>query len=46
MIHSVRSKSDLEEASSTYKDISQVMAFQSDLVKINVELSPLAVIKE
>jgi Uncharacterized conserved protein len=45
IIHSVRSKSDLEEASSAYKDISQVMAFQADLVKIKVELSPLAVIK-
>ncbi len=45
IIHSVRSKSDLEEASSAYKDISQVMAFQSDLVKIRTELSPLAVIK-
>jgi tRNA-splicing ligase RtcB len=45
IIHSVRNKSDLEEASSAYKDISQVMAFQSDLVKIKVELSPLAVIK-
>jgi tRNA-splicing ligase RtcB len=45
IIHSVRGKSDLEEASSAYKDISQVMAFQSDLVKIKVELNPLAVIK-
>ena len=45
IIHSIRSKSDLEEASSAYKDIAQVMAFQSDLVKIKVELSPLAVIK-
>ena len=45
IIHSIRGKSDLEEASSAYKDISQVMAFQSDLVKIKVELSPLAVIK-
>jgi tRNA-splicing ligase RtcB len=45
IIHSIRSKSDLEEAASAYKDISQVMAFQSDLVKIKVELSPLAVIK-
>jgi Uncharacterized conserved protein len=45
IIHSVRSQSDLEEASSAYKDISQVMAFQSDLVKIKVELSPVAVIK-
>ncbi len=45
IIHSVRNQSDLEEASSAYKDISQVMAFQSDLVKIRTELSPLAVIK-
>jgi len=45
IIHSICSKSDLEEASSAYKDISQVMAFQSDLVKIQTELSPLAVIK-
>jgi len=45
IIHSIRGKSDLEEASSAYKDIAQVMAFQSDLVKIKMELSPLAVIK-
>jgi len=45
IIHSIRHKDDLEEASSAYKDIGQVMAFQSDLVKILVELSPLAVIK-
>jgi len=45
IIHSIRNKSDLEEASSAYKDISQVMAFQNDLVMIKVELSPLAVIK-
>jgi len=45
ILHSIRGKSDLEEAASAYKDISQVMEFQSDLVKIKVELSPLAVIK-
>ena len=45
IIHSIRNKNDLEEASSAYKDISQVMTFQSDLVKILVELNPLAVIK-
>jgi len=45
IIHSIRHKSDLEEASSAYKDISQVMELQSDLVKIIVELSPLAVVK-
>ena len=45
IIHSIRNQSDLEEASSAYKDISQVMALQNDLVKIKVELTPLAVIK-
>jgi len=45
IIHSIRNKSDLEEAASCYKDISQVMGLQSDLVKIKTELSPLAVIK-
>jgi len=45
IIHSIRGKSDLEEASSAYKDISQVMALQVDLVRIRTELSPLAVIK-
>jgi tRNA-splicing ligase RtcB len=45
IIHSIRHKNDLEEASSAYKDIAQVMEFQKDLVKIKVELSPLAVIK-
>jgi tRNA-splicing ligase RtcB len=39
IIHSIREKSDLEEAASACKDISQVMAFQSDLVKIKVELA-------
>jgi tRNA-splicing ligase RtcB len=45
IIHSIRGKSDLEEVPSAYKDIAQVMAFQSDVVKIKVELNPLAVIK-
>ena len=45
IIHSIRKKSDLEEASSAYKDITQVMSFQHDLVRIKTELSPLAVIK-
>jgi tRNA-splicing ligase RtcB len=45
ILHSIRGKSDLEEAASCYKDISQVMAFQNDLVKIITELTPLAVVK-
>lgn len=45
IIHSVRTQQDLDECSSVYKDISQVMEYQKDLVKIRVELSPLAVVK-
>ncbi|HEY4785597.1 MAG TPA: RtcB family protein [Bacteroidales bacterium] len=45
IIHSIRSKSDLDEAPGAYKNIDTVMENQSDLVDIVVELSPLAVIK-
>lgn len=45
VLHAVRGKRDLEEAPSAYKNIADVMANQEDLVKIKVELSPLAVVK-
>jgi tRNA-splicing ligase RtcB len=45
VLHAIRGKRDLEEAPSAYKNIAQVMANQEDLVKIKVELSPLAVVK-
>ncbi len=45
IIHSIRSKSDLDEAPGAYKNIDIVMENQKDLVDILVELSPLAVIK-
>ncbi|NOY69906.1 MAG: RtcB family protein [Deltaproteobacteria bacterium] len=45
VIHSVRGKKDLDEAAGAYKNIAEVMAKQSDLVEIMVELRPLAVIK-
>ncbi|HQA86197.1 MAG TPA: RtcB family protein [Bacteroidales bacterium] len=45
ILHSIRSKKDLDEAPSAYKNIAQVMLNQEDLVKIKVELSPLAVVK-
>lgn len=45
VIHSIRSKDDLDEAAGAYKDIDVVMKNQSDLVEILVELTPLAVIK-
>lgn len=45
IIHAVNSQKDLDEAPSAYKDIAEVMANQQDLVRIKVELSPLAVVK-
>lgn len=45
VIHAVRSKRDLDEAAGAYKDISEVMRNQEDLVDILVQLTPLAVIK-
>jgi len=45
VIHSVRNKKDLDEAAGAYKDIEVVMANQADLVRVLVELRPLAVIK-
>lgn len=45
IIHSIRSKRDLDEAPGAYKNIKTVMENQKDLVDILVELKPLAVIK-
>jgi tRNA-splicing ligase RtcB len=45
VIHAIRSKGDLDEAASAYKDISEVMRQQGDLIDIEVQLTPLAVIK-
>jgi tRNA-splicing ligase RtcB (3'-phosphate/5'-hydroxy nucleic acid ligase) len=45
ILHSIRSKRDLDEAGGAYKDIRKVMKEQEDLVDILVELSPLGVIK-
>lgn len=45
ILHAIRGRRDLEEATSAYKDISKVMQYQEDLVDILCELSPLAVIK-
>jgi tRNA-splicing ligase RtcB len=45
VLHSIRGVADLDEASGAYKDISEVMDNQEDLVEILVELSPLAVVK-
>jgi len=45
ILHSIRGKKDLDEAPGAYKDIQDVMKQQADLVDIEVELSPLAVVK-
>ncbi len=45
VIHAIRGVKDLDEASGAYKDIHTVMQNQADLVKIKVELEPLAVVK-
>jgi tRNA-splicing ligase RtcB len=45
IVHGLRNTSDLEEAPGAYKSISDVMANQTDLVSIRVELTPLASMK-
>ena len=45
IIHALRHKRDLEEAAGAYKDITQVMGNQRDLVEVITTLQPLAVIK-
>lgn len=45
IIHSIRTKRDLDEASSAYKDIQGVIDNQNDLIKPEIKMRPLAVIK-
>ncbi len=45
IIHVIQNKKDLDEAPGAYKNIDIVMENQNDLVNIEVELPPLAVIK-
>ncbi len=45
ILHALRHKKDLDEAPGSYKNIHEVMDLQKDLVDIQVELTPLAVIK-
>ncbi len=45
ILHAIRGKNDLDEASGAYKPIDVVMQEQADLVDILVKLEPLAVIK-
>lgn len=45
ILHAIRHRSDLDEAPSSYKDIDEVMARQTDLVEIQITLQPIAVVK-
>jgi tRNA-splicing ligase RtcB (3'-phosphate/5'-hydroxy nucleic acid ligase) len=45
IIHGIRGKNDLDEASGAYKDIDKVLRAQADLVDVLISLQPLAVIK-
>ncbi|ADW18634.1 protein of unknown function UPF0027 [Desulfobulbus propionicus DSM 2032] len=45
ILHSLRHRSDLEEAPGAYKDINVVIASQADLIEVVTELEPLAVLK-
>ena len=45
VLHAIRGKYDLDEATGAYKPIDEVMENQKDLVNILVELEPLAVVK-
>lgn len=45
IIHGIRNENNLDEAPGAYKDISEVMNNQKDLVEIIETLTPLAVIK-
>ncbi len=45
ILHSLRHKRDLEEAAGAYKDITQVINNQRDLVAVITTLQPLAVVK-
>ena len=45
ILHGIRGVQELDEAPGAYKDISEVMKNQADLVEVLVELSPRGVIK-
>ena len=45
IVHGIRTRSDLDEAPSAYKNIDEVIVQESDLVKVVTKLHPVAVIK-
>ena len=46
IIHGMRNQDDLDEASGSYKDITNVISQQLDLIDVLVELKPVASIKD
>ena len=45
IVHAIRSHDDMQEATGAYKDIEEVIANQTDLIKVKTKLLPIAVIK-
>ncbi len=45
IVHAIRSQNDMQEASGAYKDIEEVIANETDLVRVKTRLLPVAVIK-
>lgn len=45
IVHAINSVKALDEAPGAYKDIEEVMQLQADLVKVEVALTPMAVVK-
>jgi tRNA-splicing ligase RtcB len=45
ILHSIRTRRDLDEAAGAYKDVDKVVEEQLDLVEVVMSLSPLAVVK-
>jgi tRNA-splicing ligase RtcB len=45
IVHGIRNKKDLDEATGAYKDITEVMKNQKDLIDIVEKLTPIGVIK-
>ena len=45
IVHGIRSQEDMQEAPGAYKDIETVIANETDLVKVQTRLLPIAVIK-
>lgn len=45
IVHAIRTQKDMQEASGAYKDIEEVIANETDLVRVKTKLLPVAVIK-